>query len=453
MSTNPLSIVILAAGKGTRMQSALPKVMHKIAGAPMITWLLRTVEGLHPERVIVVVGPGMADLEKTVAPHKTVVQQKQQGTADAVSAALPLLSDFDGDVLILMGDTPLVSLTTLQNLIAARKGAGLSVLATALENPAGYGRVILGADDTLKRIVEDKDASPEERAVNLVNTGAFCIDGAKLAGWLQRIGNDNAQGEYYLTDLPQVAASQSARSRVCVTTDVAEVRGCNTRADLAALEYTAQQYLRHNAMLSGVTMIDPQSVYLQLDTQIAPDVTIDPHVVFGPGVEIATGAHIKSFSHVEGAKIGANVSVGPFARLRPGSEIGDDVRIGNFVEVKKSKIGARSKINHLAYVGDCLMGDDTNFSAGAITVNYDGFEKHRTVIGKGVMIGSNVNLVAPVHIDDGAFIAAGSTVTKDVPADALSIGRDASKIRKGWAAEYRRRKKALAEKLKSKKPA
>ncbi len=438
---NPLRIVILAAGKGRRMNSDRPKVMHPLAGAPMISWLLETVEELRPERVIVVVGPDMRELENIVSPHPCAVQKNQSGTADALKSALPLLKNFTGDVLVVLADTPLVTAATLQNLIAARQGAGVSVLGTVMKNPEGYGRLLTRDDGTLERIAEDRDARPEEKKITLVNAGALCVDGAKLGGWLEKISNKNAQGEYYLTDLPQIAAAEGAAAKVYVTSDPEEVQGCNTRANLAALESAAQIRLRQKLMDAGVTLLAPSTVYLQRDTRIAPDVTVEPNVVFGPGVSVERGARIKSFSHIEGAKIDEGAVVGPFARLRPGAEIGAQARVGNFVEIKKSRIGARSKINHLAYIGDTVMGADVNVGAGAITANYNGFAKHQTVIEDKAMIGSNAVLVAPVSVGEGAMVAAGSTVTKDIPKDALFITRARAKIRKSWAAAYRKRKK------------
>jgi len=448
MSKKPLAVVILAAGKGKRMNSDKPKVMHELAGLPMINWLLKSVEALSPERIVVVTGPDMPDLEAAAEPHITAQQPVQNGTGGAVMAAFPALDDFYGDVMILLGDTPLISPETMRALVAARHegGAGISVLGMRLANPAGYGRLIVDNRGELLRIVEDKDADARERAVDLVNTGAFCVDGSKLGRWLKQIDNNNAQKEYYITDLPELALRDHVATRVCTAGSEEELSGCNTRIDLALMEARLQDRMRQDFLLSGVSMSDPATVYFHHDTKIEPDVHIEPSVFFGAGVKVASGAHIKAFCHLEGARIGKNVTIGPFARLRPGTSIGDDVRIGNFVEVKKSDIAKGSKINHLAYVGDTIMGENVNFSAGAITVNYDGFQKHKTVIGKDVMVGSNANLVAPLKIDDGAFIAAGSTITVDVPADALTISRDVAKIRKGWALEYRKRKNSKGKK-------
>lgn len=437
MARKPLAVVILAAGKGTRMNSALPKVMHPLAGRPMINWLLDTVKTLSPQKTIIVTGPDMPALEAAVKPHSCAPQKQRKGTADAVKCALPLLKNFKGDVLVLLGDTPLITAETLKNLIKARGAGGLAVLGTQLADPKGYGRLVQNDDQSLEKIIEEKDASPKQRLITLVNAGAFCIDGTRLENWLKKIGKKNAAGEYYLTDLPEIAAKSGAATHVYIAPDAAEVQGCNDRADLAALEKTLQQRLRKNFMQRGISMQDPDTVYLHFDTKIAADVVIEPSVFFGAGVTIESGAHIKAFSHLEGAHVKAGATIGPFARLRPGTQIGEDARIGNFVEIKKSTIGKGSKVSHLAYVGDCVMGADTNFGCGAITVNYDGFNKFKTTIGKGVMVGSNVNLVAPVHVHDGAFIAAGSTITADVPEDALAIARAATETREGRASKLR----------------
>jgi bifunctional UDP-N-acetylglucosamine pyrophosphorylase/glucosamine-1-phosphate N-acetyltransferase len=438
MNTKPLAVIILAAGKGTRMKSTLPKVMHPLAGRPMINWLLDAVEDMEPDKIVVVVGPDMPELEAAVKPHHTVVQSVRNGTAGAVKCALPELEGFEGNVLVLLGDTPLLTHTTLYEFVGQH--AGLSVLGVHLDDPCGYGRII--RDHHGVHIIEEKDASVLERQVCEVNTGVFCIDGKRLKGWIDQVQPNNAQGEYYITDIPSIAMREGTGTRVYITKDASEVRGCNTRADLAALERTLQQRLRKAHMEAGVSMIHPETVYFQYCTKIAEDVVIEPSVVFGPNVTVETGVHIKAFSHLEGVHIHARASIGPYARIRPGTIIGEEVKIGNFVEIKKSQIGAGSKISHLAYVGDAVMGQDVNFSCGAITVNYDGFEKHQTVIGEGAMIGSNVNLVAPVEIGAGAFIAAGSTVTTAVPADALSIERGVARIIEGWAAKYRGMKAA-----------
>ncbi len=442
-NNTPLAVVILAAGKGTRMKSDKPKVMHNVLGLPMVNWVINAVETLSPEKVIVVVGEGMQDLIDAAAPHETVVQVKQDGTGSALKSAMPALEGFRGDIMVLLGDTPLISPETLKHLRDVRHVdavTGISVLGVQLDDPTGYGRLLMNDDGTLRAIREQKDASDAEKQVRIVNTGAFCIDAKRIDRWLSHLSNDNAQGEYYITDLPEIAGRDAIKTHVAVTYDAHEVQGCNTRLDLSNLEQTAQRKLREHLILSGVVMQDPASVYLHHDTQIAAGVIIEPNVYFGPKVTVHEGVHIKAFCHFEDAVIGQNTTVGPFARLRPGTEVGEDVRIGNFVEIKKSQIGDRSKISHLGYVGDTIMDTDVNFSCGAITVNYDGFQKHKTEIGKGVMVGSNVSLVAPVKLDDGAFIAAGSTITTDVPADALSVERGKAEVRTGWAALYRKRK-------------
>jgi bifunctional UDP-N-acetylglucosamine pyrophosphorylase/glucosamine-1-phosphate N-acetyltransferase len=449
--SRPLAVVILAAGKGTRMKSETPKVMHKIIGKPMIKWVIEAAQELKPEKIITVIGPDMSDVKDIVSSHDTVIQKERNGTGGALKCALPKLKGFNGDVLVLLGDVPLISKKTLKNLVKARNKdmlTRLSVLTLELDNPTGYGRIITGQDGTAYEIIEEKDASTAQKKIKLVNAGAFCFEGPKLKSWTSKLDDNNSQKEYYLTDLVKIAAKDGALCAISKTENTDELRNCNSRTDLAALEKTAQNQLRKEHMASGVTLIDPSSVYFYHDTAIAHDTVIEPNVHFGPGVIIEKNVTIKAFTHIEGAHIKSGVSIGPFARVRPDSEIGENARIGNFVEIKKSKIGAGSKIGHLAYVGDTLMGEEVNFSCGAITVNYDGFQKHQTVIGKNVMVGSNVNLVAPVSIDDGAFIAAGSTITEDVPADALSIARDVAEIRQGWAAKYRKLKAAAAKKRK-----
>lgn len=438
MSNTPLAVVILAAGKGTRMKSDKPKVMHEIMGLPMVNWVINTVENLGAEKIITVIGPDMPELEHAAGAHEIIVQRERTGTGSALKTAMPLLDGFKGNVLVLLGDTPLISSETLEGLIGA--GEDISVLGVELDNPTGYGRLLIDGNGNLTAIREEKDASEEEKKVNIVNTGAFCLSAEKLDGWLAQLNNDNAQGEYYITDLPEIAAREGMKTGVHVTKKADEVKGCNTRIDLAHLEATAQQKRREDFLLQGVRIQDPSTVYFHHDTQIAAGVIIEPSVFFGAGVKIEQGVHIKAFCHIEGATVGAGTTLGPFARLRPGADIGQETRIGNFVEIKKSKIGNRSKVSHFGYVGDTTMGEDVNFGCGAITVNYDGQNKFETIIEDNVMIGSNANLVAPVTVKAGAFIAAGSTITTDVPAGALALERTELQIREGWAAKRKQDK-------------
>lgn len=439
---NDLSIIILAAGKGTRMKSAKPKVLHEIGGLPVLLHVIKTAEKLKPQKIVVVIAPGMDDVAAIAKPHAVAIQKNQKGTGDAVKAALPALKGAKSHVLVLYGDVPLVRVEDLKALLKLRadKNAGIALVTMTPNSPGNYGRIVLNNDDTLKAIVEAKDATAEQKKITLCNSGIMCVDASKISAWLEKIKDNNKQKEFYLTDLPSVAAQENQKT-VVLEVDPQSVGGINDRLDLALNEALFQRRKRMEMLESGVTLFDPETIYFAWDTQIASDVVIEPNVIFGEGVSIGSGSKIRAFSHIEGAEIAENVSIGPFARLRPGSIIGEEARIGNFVEIKKSSIGKGAKINHLAYVGDTQMGDETNFSAGAITVNYDGFDKHKTVIGKNVMIGSNVNLVAPVKIDDGAIVAAGSTITDNVQANSLSIARERQTDRKNWANEFRKKKK------------
>ncbi len=418
------------------MKTDLPKVMHPLAGKPMINWLIDTCESLKPQKIITVIGPDMQDLEAAVKPHETVIQKTRNGTGGALKCALPALKGFKGNVLVLMGDEPLVEKEVLQSLINA---GTLAAQAFNTNTPHGLGRMILNDNGTLKNIVEEKDCTKSQKQITLCNAGNYCIPAAKLTHWVEKIDNKNAQKEYYLTDLPAIAAKDGVET-IVIQSDWQGPWGVNDRIQLAAHEKMAQNILREKAMNAGVSMVDPASVYLQHDTKIAPGVTIEPNVFFGPGMRVDEDVHIRAFCHLEGAHIKRGAIVGPFARLRPGTDIGQDVKIGNFVEVKKSTIGKGSKINHLAYVGDTAMAENVNFSAGAITVNYDGFDKLKTTIGKNVMVGSNVNLVAPLTIKDGAILAAGSTITGDIPEDSLAIAREPETVKPGWAAKFRKSK-------------
>ena len=438
MSKQDLAIVILAAGKGTRMKSALPKVMHPIAGRPMLNWLIESAEKLGPQKIIVVTAPGMDDVQKAAAPHATVIQKEQNGTGDAVRPALPLLDGFKGKVLILLGDEPFVPLDALKKMIAWN---GISVMAVRPVAFEGLGRMITNEDGTLDRIVEEKDASPEEKQIDLCNAGNFCVPAEHLGKWLGQIKNNNAQKEFYLTDLPRIAEKDGFLTMV-VEADVARMRwGVNTRSELAEREREAQHMLREAAMANGATLQDPETVYFSFDTRLGKDVTVAPHVVFGPGVTVADNVIIHAFSHLEGVTLEEKVQVGPYARLRPGTHLEEGAKIGNFVETKNTRFGKGAKANHLAYIGDAIVGAGSNVGAGTITCNYDGFDKHKTNIGEGVFVGSNSTLVAPLTIADGAYVAAGSVITDDIPADALAVARNRPIIREGWAASYRKDKK------------
>ncbi len=431
-----LAIVILAAGRGTRMKSEKPKVMHEIAGRPMIGWLIAAAESLNPEKIIVVTADGMDDVAAAVAPHPVVIQKEQRGTGDAVKPAVPLLKGFDGKVLILLGDEPFLDKNVLEEMIGWN---GLSVMAVRPLSPKGLGRMIAHEDGTLDRIVEEKDATPAQKEIRLCNAGNFCVPASHLSKWLDQLQPNNAQNEFYLTDLPKIAEKDGFLTYV-VETDVQWVWGINTRAELAEHERMAQVMLREKAMENGATLVDPNTVYLSFDTVLGRDVVVEPNVVFGPGVKVADNVTIHAFSHLEGVIIEKNVSVGPFARLRPGTRLKEGVKIGNFVEVKNTVMEAGSKANHLAYLGDASIGAKSNIGAGTITCNYDGFDKHKTVIGAGVFVGSNATLVAPVDLGDGSFVAAASVVTHNVPKDALIVARAHQMIKDGWAALYRSKK-------------
>jgi len=433
---DPLAIVILAAGKGTRMKSALPKVMHEIAGRPMIGWLIEVAESLNPEKIIVVTAPGMDDVAAAVAPHQIAIQETQRGTGDAVKPAIPFLKGFEGKVLILLGDEPFLEREVLEEMIA---WDGLSVMAVRPLSPKGLGRMIANDDGTLDRIVEEKDATEEQKEIRLCNAGNFCVPSRHLSKWLDQLGSDNAQKEFYLTDIPKIAEKDGYLTYV-VETDVQWVWGINTRAELAEHERMAQVNLRDKAMMNGATLIDPNTVTLSYDTKFGQDVVVEPNVVFGPGVIVGDNVVIHAFSHLTEVTIDNGASVGPFARIRGGAHLKENVKIGNFVEVKKSTLDKGSKVNHLSYIGDASVGAATNIGAGTITCNYDGFDKHKTQIGSGVFVGSNSTLVAPVTLEDGSFVAAGSVVTHDVPKDALTVGRAHQTVKEGWASLYRKKK-------------
>lgn len=439
MTETPIAAIVLAAGKGTRMKSAVPKVLHKVAGRPMLGHVLEAVGALEPARVAVVVGPDMADVARAADPWPTVLQPARNGTGDAVKAALPLLADFDGPVLAVYGDTPLLTAGTLRAMVArlAEPDApALAVLGMRPDDPGQYGRLITDGAGGLQAIVEHADATPEQRAIGLCNGGLMAFDGRRLAGLIGAIGNDNAKGEYYLTDAVAIARAAGHGCAV-VEGSAEEVLGINSRAELALAEKVMQARLRARAMAKGATLVDPDTVYFSVDTVLGRDVAVQPHVVFGPGVSVADDVEILAFSHLEGVRIAAGARIGPFARLRPGADIGPDVHIGNFVEVKNATLGPGAKANHLTYLGDADIGAGSNVGAGTITCNYDGFFKHRTTIGRDVFIGSNTALVAPLKIGDGANVGAGSVISRDVAADALAIERAQQVERPGWAKKFR----------------
>ena len=447
-----IAAIVLAAGKGTRMKSALPKVMHAVAGRPMVLHVLDTVEAIGAERAVVVVGPGMDDVAKAVQPYDTAVQAKQQGTADAVKAAKKALGDFRGTVFILYGDTPLITPETLRHMLAARErakpAAAIVVLGFRPAVPGSYGRLVVDRSGALTRIVEAKDASPAELKIDLCNSGVMAVDGALLWELLDRVDNKNAKGEYYLTDIVGLARKKKLRCGY-IEAPEAQLLGVNDRVDLAQAEAALQDRLRHAAMQGGVTMTDPSSVFLAADTRLGKDVVIGPNVVFGPGVTIGDNVEIRAFCHIEGAEVGSQAIVGPFARLRPGTVLERGVHIGNFVECKAALMGEGAKANHLAYVGDAEVGAKTNIGAGTITANYDGFFKHKTVIGAGVSIGSNTVLVAPVRVGDGALVGAGSTIAREVAPDAIAVTRAEQREIPGAAKRYREKKHAEKAKAKS----
>jgi bifunctional UDP-N-acetylglucosamine pyrophosphorylase/glucosamine-1-phosphate N-acetyltransferase len=451
MTSSPVSAVILAAGKGTRMKSARPKVLHAVGGRPMLLHVLDAVARIGAARSVVVIGPDMADdVAPAVAPVPVAIQAEQNGTADAVKAAREALVDVAGTVLILYGDTPLIGAETLEKMVAAREkgGHGVVVLGFRPEDPGPYGRLVTGEGGALAEIVEAKDASPEQLTIGLCNSGVMAVDGAILFDLVDRVGNDNAKREYYLTDIVALAR-EAQRGCGFIEADADELMGVNDRADLAVAEAVFQTRRRAEAMAAGVTLRDPTTVYFSWDTALGNDVEVEPHVVFGPGVTVGDGARIRAYSHLEGAEVGAGAQVGPFARLRPGARLGAKSRVGNFVEVKNAVLGDGAKANHLTYLGDAEIGANANIGAGTITCNYDGFLKSKTIIGKGAFIGSNTALVAPVTVGDGAIVGAGSTVTRDVAADAIAVERSEQVEIPGGAVRFREKK--AAEKAKRKK--
>jgi len=446
MTSRPFAALILAAGKGTRMKSDLHKVLHPIAGRPMLGHLIAAVDTLGAARKLVVTGAGRDQVERFVAPLGVDVatQEPQLGTAHAVQQGEAMLAGFDGDILILYGDVPLVrpeTMTRMLDRLHAADAPVAVVLGFRPTDPLAYGRILARSDGVIEKMVEYKDASSEERAIDLCNSGLMAVRGADLWTLLARVGNDNAAREYYLPDIVMIAGAEGRRSAV-IEAEAWEVAGVNSRAELAAVEAEWQQRRRALAMSEGATLIAPETVWFAHDTEVGRDVVIEPNVFFGAKAVIGDGAVIHGFSHIEGATVHAGAQIGPYARLRPGAEIGEGARIGNFVEVKNGRFGKGAKANHLSYIGDAEVGANANIGAGTITCNYDGFLKYRTVIGEGAFIGSNSALVAPVAIGDGAIVGAGSVITRDVEGDALAVARGSQTARPGWAARFRERMRA-----------
>lgn len=437
--------IILAAGESTRMKSAMSKVLHPVAGRPMIAHVVDALASASISDVALVVGRDADAVSAAAATDEVAVtsflQKERLGTAHAVLAAREAIAKGYDDVLVVFGDTPLITAAPLK---AARDGlaAGNDVVVIGFQatDPTGYGRLIV-KDGALVAIREHRDASDEERRITYCNGGLMAIDGRKALDLLDRIGNANAKGEYYLTDLVEIARSLDGRA-IAVEAPEEELTGCNTRAELAYIERLWQQRRRHELMLAGVSMIAPETVFLSWDTALAQDVLLEPNVVFGPGVRVESGAVIHAFSHLEGAHVRAGATVGPFARLRPGADIGAKSKVGNFCEVKNAEIGAGAKVNHLTYIGDAVVGAGSNIGAGTITCNYDGVNKHVTRIGANAFVGSNSSLVAPVSIGDGALVASGSVITEDVPADAVAFGRARQDVKPGRAPILRERYEA-----------
>ena len=448
----PIAAIVLAAGKGTRMNSATHKVLHPIAGRPMIEHLLASLAELEPARTVIVVGEGREQLEAALAGRADfAVQEPQLGTGHAVRQAEAALAGFEGDVLVLYGDVPFVRGATMRAMIERLRADDRPeavVLAFEPDDPLQYGRVI-AAGDRISWMVEHKDADEGQRACRLCNSGLLAARAEALFELLARIGNDNAQGEYYLPDVVNVAIADGRICAVIATEDSDEVAGINSRAELAAAEARWQRARRAKAMAEGATLVAPETVFFAWDTRLGRDVTIEPNVVFGPGVEVADDVLIHAFCHIEGARLASGASVGPFARLRPGAVLEEGAKVGNFVEMKQATLGPGAKANHLTYLGDATVGAGANIGAGTITCNYDGYFKHRTEIGPRAFIGSNSALIAPVRIGADAIVAAGSAVSRDVADGELRMVRAEQLVKPGWADRFHdamKRKKVDAKK-------
>lgn len=450
MTSRKALAIVLAAGEGTRMKSDKAKVLHAVAGRSMLGHVLASVAAADVRDIAVVIGPGRDDVRaeaQKLAPNARVFMQTERlGTAHAVLAAGEAIEDGYDDLIVLFADTPLVTGDTIRALRAAlTDGAGVAALGFLAVNPFGYGRLLQDDAGQLIAIREEKDATEVERAIQLCNAGLMAIDGRRARGLLNRIGAQNAKGEYYLTDIVELARADGLETRVVVAGED-EVLGVNDRIQLAQAEAVLQTRLRRTAMAAGVTMIAPETVFLSFDTVLGRDVLIEPHVVFGTGVAVGDGAVIHAFSHLEGAQIGPEATIGPYARLRPGARLGEKTKIGNFVEIKNATIAPGAKVNHLSYIGDADIGTNANIGAGTITCNYDGYFKYRTVIGDNAFIGSNSALVAPVTIGSGAYVGSGSVLTRDVAADALAVARGRQMEKTGWARAFRAAQSVRKEK-------
>lgn len=440
MTSRTCLTLVLAAGEGTRMKSAKPKVLHEAAGRSLVGHAMSSALGAGASRLAVIIGPDRNDVaeevRRTSSAAQVFVQTERLGTAHAVLSARGALEQPADDILVLFADTPLVRPQTLTRLrTALEEGAAVAVLGFSASDPTGYGRLIVKGGELIA-IREERDADADERKIGFCNAGLMALSGAHALELLQAVTNANAKREFYLTDVVGLARGLGLKT-VALEADEAEVQGVNTRAQLASVEAQFQTRLRMAAMDNGATLIAPETVFLSSDTKLGRDVLIEPNVFFGPGVTVEEGATIRANCHLEGAHVGKNVTIGPFARLRPGASLGENTRIGNFVEIKNAVLDADVKVNHLAYVGDAHVGESANIGAGAITCNYDGVQKHRTEIGAGAFIGVNSALVAPVSVGEGAYIATGSVITKDVPADALAVARSRQEVKEGWAAKRR----------------
>ncbi|MEL7481649.1 MAG: bifunctional UDP-N-acetylglucosamine diphosphorylase/glucosamine-1-phosphate N-acetyltransferase GlmU [Pseudomonadota bacterium] len=433
--------IILAAGKGTRMKSSLPKVLHPVGGRPVLDWVLALARSLNCEMATCVISPDSdvlkAHVEGALGAENAVIQSPALGTGHAVQCAEDRYAAFDGKIVVLYGDSPLVPEAAIEALFQALdEGADLGVLGFEAANPGLYGRLIVNDDKSLDAIVEARDATDAQKQIRLCNSGVMAGDAKTMFRLIKSVTNDNAKGEYYLTDLVALARAEGKRCAV-VTAPEDDLIGCDTRADLAEAEASFQKQARRQALEAGVTLTAPETVFFSYDTSLENDVFVAPNVVFGPGVTVASGSRILSFSHLEGVDVGANCQIGPHARLRPGAVLGQGVRIGNFVEVKNAVLGEGAKANHLAYIGDGDVGAGANLGAGTVFCNYDGFEKHRTQVGDGAFVGSNSSLVAPVSIGDRAYVASGSVITDNVTPAALAIGRGRQIEKPGWADAFR----------------